>query len=339
MIKSVYFPKNGKGYIYAKPEKPNSPQGYREWMNADQKGREELMAKYEEELAEYEKTKNNYVLPCANLLIGKKFKFESGKVNIIFGPNGAGKSTILRAIAGEAATHDGFTKILSPTDSFGWSFKEKRDIKRFKKTLDEDFKKNTCTVDWDGVPIYYHNFGYTERMAGGTFGMYGGSVLGNGIEGEVTYHLTKNRISAGQQTMFFINKLIEIGKNPMAMSDLMTEAQKTVDNKSVNDTWLEAYKTQLDYYKNFEKYNEKCPITMLFDELDKSLDVEKVWALMVDVMPKMCEKFGVQIICVTHNPLVLTNMIYGDKEHFNFVSIDEEYTEDMKKMLSGVRFD
>ena len=337
MVKSIYFPVEGNGYIYSKPEEPNNPKSYRDYKRADDEGRKKLMAQYKKDLSNYRKNKDNYLLPCANLLIGKKFEFKPNKVNIIFGPNGAGKSTILRAIAGEAGVHDGFTKGLEPLDAFGWN-EEKMTIETFKKTLEDNFKKNTCSVAWDGAPIYYHNFGYTEQNARGTFGEYGGSILGNSIEGEITYHLSKNRISSGQKSLFFINKLIEIAKQPISMADIMTDIQENVDKKKFNEIWNKSYETQLNYYKKFEKYNEKCPITMLFDELDKSLDVEKVWALMVDVMPKMCEKFGVQIICVTHNPLVLSNVIYGDKEHFNFISIDKEYTEDMRKMLSNVNF-
>ena len=49
------------------------------------------------------------------------------------------------------------------------------------------------------------------------------------------------------------------------------------------------------------------------------------------------KKFNVQIIIVSHSPLMLSNIIQ-DNDNYNFISIDNTYTKEMKKLFSGVKF-
>ncbi len=76
---------------------------------------------------------------------------------------------------------------------------------------------------------------------------------------------------------------------------------------------------------------------MLFDEIDKSLDIEKTWLLYSKALPAIVDKYGVQIIIISHNPLVLTTDIF-DHPIYNVISIDQKYTDNMKAMLKGVKF-
>jgi hypothetical protein len=69
---------------------------------------------------------------------------------------------------------------------------------------------------------------------------------------------------------------------------------------------------------------------MLFDEVDKSMDILNVFLLYTEALPMLVEKTGVQIILVSHNPLVLLNKI---REKFNFISIDDEYTNECLKLV------
>ena len=84
-------------------------------------------------------------------------------------------------------------------------------------------------------------------------------------------------------------------------------------------------------------YDKECPITLLLDEIDKSLDIETVWLLYHDILPQLVEKFGIQIICVTHSPLILTDTIYNS-DKYNIISIDDEYTNNVRTLLKGNNF-
>ena len=56
-----------------------------------------------------------------------------------------------------------------------------------------------------------------------------------------------------------------------------------------------------------------------------------------DFLPKLVKKFNIQIILVSHSPLMLTNIIQNSP-YYNFISIDKKYTKEMKQNFSGVSF-
>lgn len=99
----------------------------------------------------------------------------------------------------------------------------------------------------------------------------------------------------------------------------------------MNDTWQNAFKVQLDYYLSFKKSYEPSPITMLFDEIDKSMDILNIFYIYSEILPKLIEETGIQIIMVSHSPLVLLNKI---RENINFISVDEEYTNECLKLVN-----
>ena len=99
----------------------------------------------------------------------------------------------------------------------------------------------------------------------------------------------------------------------------------TYKEMNVNDVWEEAYKAQLDYYMGFENSCKRLPGTFLFDELDKSLDIVNIYHLYNHVLPKFVEATGVQIIIISHSPLVLSEKIRNNPM-YNIISMDEEYT-------------
>ena len=329
MIKTITFPTEGVGYIYDHIDEPEKPDRcYRPYTSMSQDEYKKAYNKYYREHKKWEKVKDQYKLPnCHNNLCGKTFKFDDKKVNLIFGPNGSGKSTILKAIAGNAFCIDGFSKIFDPIEfKNGWG--EELTMEHVLKKADE-LKKNTCTVVWDGAPIYYDNFERTEKEGYSMIGGYEGDLLS--MQEEFSYRMGSPRVSAGQKGMYLLSKILRLSKTPCSLEDIVL--RKAGDISRMNDTWANCRRRQFEYIAQFEHYSDKVPFTFLFDELDKSLDIPSVYKIYAEFFPEFVEKSGCQIITVSHNPLVLSKQIF-DSENYNIISIDNEYTNEVRELLS-----
>ena len=338
MVKSLTF--TGEfGYITDKIPEPECPvRGYfgknsyrfREFSESEK----EAIKKYEEKYKEWKKHKNDYANPhLVKNLLNRKFEFEEGKINIIFGPNASGKTTMIKAIAGNAGCEDGYPTLLGPLDIR--QFDEETTQENFRKTLDKKMK-NSAIIEWDGVPVYYDNFADRMARSRGSIGDLCGSVLGDSIETEIQYIIGKDKISLGQNSIYLINRLFAIAQNHLSFKDIFSKyvnEDGTKKSFKVNDTWAAAYNVQLDYYMGFENSCENLPGTFLFDELDKSLDIFNIYNLYVNVLPEFVKKTGVQVIIISHSPLVLMNKIRNN-DMYNFISIDEDYTKTCVEKLS-----
>lgn len=327
MIKSLTF--TGEfGYITDKVEEPICPvRGFDgnktpSWIKFTDAEKEKIK-KWKKDFKEWKKHKDDYANPyLVKNLLNRKFEFEEDKINIIFGPNASGKTTILKAIAGNAGCDDGYPNLMSPLDIH--SFGEDATPESFRKSLNKKMK-NSADIEWDGVPIYYDNFSNRKSYS---IGDLCGSVLGDDIETEIQYIMGKNKISLGQNSIYLINRLLDIAQNHFSFKDIFKEyinEDGTRKRLKINDVWSNSYNIQLDYYMGFENSCENLPGTFLFDELDKSLDILNVYNLYVNVLPEFVKKTGVQVIIISHSPLVLMDKIRNN-EMYNFISIDEEYT-------------
>ena len=104
--------------------------------------------------------------------------------------------------------------------------------------------------------------------------------------------------------------------------------------KDGNDSWKVAYNAQERYYRSFPMaFSEDGKNTYLFDEIDKSMDILNVHALYKDILPDIIDRFGKQIIIISHSPVVLLDEIYKS-DKYNFISMDEEYTEKCRNLLT-----
>lgn len=332
MIKSLTF--TGEyGYISEKLIEPIYP--VRRYLGRGVKLTEEeqkQVKEYKKKYSEWKKHKDEYNnLTLAKNLLDRTFYFQPNKINLIFGPNASGKTTILKAIGGVAGTTDGYAQLYPPLDIH--DFGEEASTDMFKRKKIQKIMCNSAIVDWDGTPIYYDNF--ANRQSYGSLGDLSGSVLGDDIETELQYILSKNKISQGQNTIYLMNRLFNIAKQHLSYKDIFSKYVNddgTYKPMKMNDTWTKAYKAQLDYYMTFENSLKNLPGTFLFDELDKSLDIVNTCYLYNTVLPKLIETTGIQIIIISHSPIVLSEKIRNN-EIYNIISIDEDYTKECIKLL------
>ena len=269
-------------------------------------------------------------------LLGKTFTFEKDRVNILFGPNACGKSTILSSIAiscfcGDHGNHilDGWTNALK-YGSFDFFSLDKED--NFKEKLEKVLKEelnNDLSVEWDGCPVYYDKF--TDRR-GNSIGDLQGTVLRDTME-EVGFLFNRSRISQGQMKIFILSKLFGLVKDPMTIDKVLAIGQERL-GENPSGFYQRVYDVQKEYL--LERYiGEHTCNTILLDEIDSHLDINNSLVLFKEIFPNIVEK-GIQIIAVSHSPLVLLKGIY-DSGKYNIISLSPEYTErcreSMKELL------
>ena len=344
MVKSITFPLEGNGYLYEKVEPPVEPnKNSREYWKRtrssmftesvfDKEAFKADMASYENEMKAYKLIEGSYKLPCAENLIGRKFEFEDGKINLIFGPNASGKTTILKAIAGGCGIKDGFTTLLEPLQ-MKYSLFDTLTKEVVEKTYEEQ-AKNTNVLEWSGNPVYYDNFSDKLKTSYGHIGGLTGGIL-DGLGDEMVFRLASNKSSSGQVMGFLINRLMNISSTKRSLKDIL---QSQLDKYArSNDTWQICGKLQEEIFAKLPDYATPMPITILLDEIDKSLDIKSTHLLYANVLPNLVKQTGCQVIVISHSPIVLSEGIFSNPM-YNFVSIDETYTKEMKELLGAISF-
>ena len=344
MIKSLTF--DGKsGYIGSKfteedkPIKPNK----KDWRYQDgyihrkfnEEKYEKDMTRYKSEIDFYKKHVGKYKVSCSEILVGRTFTFESDKINLIFGPNASGKSTILKSIAAHAFCVDGFSKLLEPVDFnvSWWKIPESEKLNAYRDCLRkrvDSFYGTSSIIEWDGSPIYFHNF--ENRRSYGNIGELTGSIIDD-VGEEMMYILERGSISSSQNMFYQFSKLSNLMSKNITFEDILEIPKKKYSNKDKDDVWSIVYKVQEEYYKSFPmSYDRNGQNTYLLDEIDKSMDILNINELYTNILPKLLDKYGKQIIIISHSPIVLRDeIIKSDK--YNFISMDEEYTQKCKKLI------
>jgi len=351
MISSIEFTTGKYGYVNAKVMKPLRPSvrdiGPRPFIfRRDPEERDRkleewnekkrmLNEQYEKELEEYNKKKGEYENPyLAKCLINRKIRFSDNRVNVIVGPNGCGKSTIIRAIAAYAGCGlDGFPVLKEPSMLkyviTGASTEEDYDD-QIEKTIIQEMK-NPCRIDWDGTPVYFHNFSARLERAGNSFGSIqgGGGFISNCAE-EAMWHINKGQMCGGERAVYMLQNLYETVNRTVSYDELFA-----YDSKRVNDVWMNTFEAQRRHYGKFRNFSVKKPCTLLLDELDQNFDIATNIQLYGEFLPTLIERTGIQIISVSHSPIVLSDAVFNS-ERYNVISIDEEYTAQCRENLSGM---
>lgn len=275
-----------------------------------------------------------------------EFVFEPDKINVVFGPNGSGKTTILRTIAehclcgSKADGNDGYTSLTKYQHSiemFSWredDHSKEKEMERLLKTI-EKHSGNEALVAWDGQPVYY------ENMAGRKTYNEVGNLVGGLIESlaeEMIWHMEQKSSSAGQKSLYLISKLSNVLKRCPTVQQLVDENRapynKVQDFEKLRlDTILDYYNNAVaDYVSMYGSVPEDVYPTLLLDEMDRSLDLLNVMSLYAEVLPAIQKHFHVQIIAVSHSPVVLLDKIYNSVK-YNIVSMSEKYTRECRKNL------
>lgn len=262
-------------------------------------------------------------------LYNRKFKFEDNKINVLFGPNASGKSTIIKAIAAhclcgeDKRVQDGMTnfKKFNPTD---YGFLVDRTKERFYELID-NAAGNIVEIDWDGGFVYNDNFGARGSHAIGD--LCGGII--DDIGEEINYILGKGQISMGQNSIYLINKLTQLCTKKFEMSEI--DKLFTKEFNRVNDTWGNTWKLAYDYI-NEKHTDDNASLTIMLDEIDKSLDINNVIMLYTEVLPKLVQKYNVQVILVSHSPIILSDKIFNNPD-YNIISLDKEYTDSVRENM------
>lgn len=333
------------GYIKKKKTKTVLRKEYEGWSEEDidadiqrRKKNHEYISRYDRENTYYKEVSDGYANPqLVKNLLKRDFTFAPDKINILFGPNGSGKTTILKTIAkyclcGEDHSCDGFTNIMNiqPLD-YGCFLDDDKNKYSYDTFLDELNKKtNRATIEWDGAPVYYENL--AGRHQTGSIGDLAGAMF-QSTGDEVLYHINKGQISQGQHSIYLLNQLINVCKT-IPTRDSYKETLETIKRKSP-DVWFPCAKNGFDYINSFGDGTGR--MTLLLDEVDKSMDMENVLLLYKEFLPTLMKKYNLQIIIVSHSPLMLTNIIQ-DSDNYNFISLDKKYTKEMKKLFNGVKF-
>lgn len=328
MINSIKF--TGQfGYIIEKPEKPEPPRNRsRCYYNMTQ---EESELHYKEAMKHYRKHKNDYInSQLAKNLLDRTFNFSQSKINVIFGPNASGKTTMIKALTGNALIRDGFTTLYAPFDirmSLNNETTE-QDIIKFRDRL----MKNSAEIDWTGTPIYYENF---ASRTGHQCGDLTGSIIRN-IGEEIYYKINKSRQSMGENSMFILSRVMEIASNPVTYDRIFEEElNRFKQNGPINDVWTNCFRAQMDYILSHPEANSGKPVTVIFDEIDKSMDILNVIHLYRDIFPMIVEKTGIQLILVSHSPVIITGRIFNS-DKYNIISLDPEYTEECRQEIASL---
>ncbi len=347
MITSITFNKNkDQGYIYNTKYKKVLKKEFEGWT-------EEQINEYIAEAKRthqdwklgrrpkdyfYKDVRDGYELPHLIKNLGEKtFTFHPTKINVLFGPNGSGKSTIIKELAnyclcGNRDVCDGFTNPyhIEPLYLNGSIFEEtsKYTLSNYRESLSQNGKRNDVSVVWDGGAVYNENI--NGRRTTGSLGDLVGGLFTSGLD-EFIYLANRGQMSLGQNTIYLIQKLTEICENIPTLSDFENQVKKHNDN----GPWYKTGQLALKHINEHHQVGAK--MTLLLDEMDKSLDIENTLLLYRDFLPALQKKYGIQIILVSHSPIMLTNIVQNSPD-YNFISIDKKYTKAMKTLFSGVSF-
>lgn len=205
-------------------------------------------------------------------------------LNILYGPIGSGKSTLLKAIA-DYCFCDGWTRHPKPHEARSG----------YPSCLIE---RSKAKVDWDGSPTYYAPT-LNEEVVPHAFD-------DNRMLEQIKIMVAKP--SAGQLRMYNLNKPIQRPK-------------LNVISATLNDVWRECAQGFVDYINTL---SQTGPVTVLFDEPDRSLSLGEQHGLWSITMPKWAMK--AQIIVASHSVFCLEHPV---------IELEQGYAAKCRNLIKG----
>jgi predicted ATPase len=256
--------------------------------------------------------KSGFAAALANLK-GQRFDFLPGpRVTVLFGPNGCGKTTILKLAAA-------YTGIDTSNRSYGggWNraprfFSWDDDKVKFPDVFkDNAIGKCEADVGWEGSSCFYNSAGLSE--SGGNLSTFVSSASDSPdgmMDFEEQVALTVGHCSEGEFRNHKIFKVVEAIKSPPALSD------RDGDKK---------------YVKYVKSLPRTGPLTLLWDEPDRSLSVDAQLTFWGRFILGLAKQEKIQIVVASHSMVLLHMPHFLDS--FKIIDVEKGYLEKCQKQL------
>lgn len=294
-------------------------------MNREVVTMEELIKMIRKSLKKYN---HAYVNNIASELIDKEIVFDENKVNIIFGANGSGKTTILNELAihahcgDDSMVRDGWSRVDNPYRLLPFNYECDKNTSYVDEWVNKN--RNKSEIDWDGSPVYYHNFSSVKDCACGEFGIISkkSSLFGDSDCAGDIYVMNDKQKSKGQSQKGLFNLLI----NQLEERHTWDDSLNIIKRHNINGEFDELV-SKIEEYNKVTSKN-----TLLLDEPESSMDMLSVISFYKDVIPQINK--GTQVIMVTHNPLIFMPNICNP-DIYNIISLNDEYTNTCRNVLQS----
>lgn len=263
-------------------------------------------------MIEYIVAKSGYAAELKNLK-GRRFDFLTGSsVTVLFGPNGCGKSTLMKLAAGHTGIDTSFRMMAG-----GWN----RYPRQWEAEFPQSFRETTvgkceAEIGWDGSPCFFNSASNSEASANMSAFVGSEADSTDGItDFDEQVRLTMGHLSEGELRNHKIHRVIEAIKAPPKFEEPRKEAG-------------DSEKAYYNYRKSLPRTG---PVTLLWDEPDRSLSVEGQITFWSRFVLGLAQKHNVQVIVASHS-LVLLSMPRFLKS-FRIIDVEEGYLGRSKEQL------
>lgn len=244
----------------------------------------------------------------------KKVNF-SPSLNILFGPNGCGKSTLIQTLAAYTGVNkQGWSGFVSPIAGFRFRDENLPYPDIFKAIAPGDCE---ARVEWDGYPTFCFD-GVAVGKQPLSVADLGDSFV-NILEGmeEMLF-----KPSIGLQVITRINRIPKILEN---VPDITQHSQ---EYKNCNDFRRDSEDAFIKYVKSLRSRESSKVVTILLDEIDRSLSIPNQQVLWGKFIPDLAKYY--QVIAATHSPFALF------QEIANYIEMEKGYIKACREALHDV---
>ncbi len=218
-------------------------------------------------------------------------------LNVLWGPNGCGKTTLLHLMAAQTfCANGGWSRLLEPVQAGLLALSSESSYNHKAAVTHNSPGKCESTIAWDKSPVFFANGIDKSRVDVGSGTVMEGDGTQNWMEALRDKMTPK---SSGQTRAAGFNRMLE------ALSSAPDFRQTQLD-KGVNSVWQKCFEGQL---KILRRRPDNPRVTVLIDEPERHLDIEKRLKLWTQAIPHIAQ-YG-QVFVATHCPLALSMLDQG----------------------------